>query len=122
MARGGIDAQWARKVGRGATQSVMPGLDPGIHAVPSERAKEPLEWIAGPAMTRGEEGEPDLPPHSAPKKSQSGLMFSAMTTNAVTAASAVTQRGEMSCPILRLSAVNITSGTMAKGSWRLNTT
>jgi predicted lactoylglutathione lyase len=34
----------------------MPGLDPGIHAVTSQRAEAPLEWIAGssPAMTKGE--------------------------------------------------------------------
>jgi hypothetical protein len=32
---------------------VMPGLDPGIHAVTAQRAEKPVEWIAGssPAMT-----------------------------------------------------------------------
>jgi hypothetical protein len=32
---------------------VMPGLDPGIHAVTSQQAETPVEWIAGssPAMT-----------------------------------------------------------------------
>jgi hypothetical protein len=31
----------------------MPGLDPGIHAVPVRRVEAPVEWIAGssPAMT-----------------------------------------------------------------------
>jgi hypothetical protein len=31
----------------------MPGLDPGIHAVTTERVEAPMEWIAGssPAMT-----------------------------------------------------------------------
>jgi hypothetical protein len=30
----------------------MPGLDPGIHAVPSERTEATMEWIAvKPAMT-----------------------------------------------------------------------
>jgi hypothetical protein len=30
----------------------MPGLDPGIHAVTSQQAEVPVEWIAGssPAM------------------------------------------------------------------------
>src|SRR5262245_63254984 len=34
--------------------SVMPGLDPGIHAVTLERTGPPVEWIAGssPAMTK----------------------------------------------------------------------
>src|SRR6478672_7708673 len=34
--------------------SVMPGLDPGIHAVTLERTEAPVEWIAGssPAMTK----------------------------------------------------------------------
>jgi hypothetical protein len=32
---------------------VMPGLDPGVHAVTPQRATMPMEWIAGssPAMT-----------------------------------------------------------------------
>jgi hypothetical protein len=36
-------------------QLVMPGLDPGIHAVTAQQAETPVEWIAGssPAMTRG---------------------------------------------------------------------
>ena len=41
---------------------------------------------------------------------------------AVTAASPVSQRGAISAPILCLSAVNITSGTMAKGSCKLKIT
>jgi hypothetical protein len=33
---------------------VMPGLDPGIHAVTAQQALKPMEWIAGssPAMTK----------------------------------------------------------------------
>jgi hypothetical protein len=33
---------------------VMPGLDPGIHAVTAKQMEVPGEWIAGssPAMTR----------------------------------------------------------------------
>jgi hypothetical protein len=32
---------------------VMPGFDPDIHAVTSQRVEAPMEWIAGssPAMT-----------------------------------------------------------------------
>jgi hypothetical protein len=32
----------------------MPGLDPGIYAVTSQKVDAPMEWIAGssPAMTR----------------------------------------------------------------------
>ncbi|MET0380435.1 MAG: hypothetical protein ABWZ94_00870 [Methyloceanibacter sp.] len=32
---------------------VMPGFDPGIHAVTAQQAEAPAEWIAGssPAMT-----------------------------------------------------------------------
>jgi hypothetical protein len=32
---------------------VMPGLDPGIHAVTPQQVEVPVEWIAGssPAMT-----------------------------------------------------------------------
>jgi hypothetical protein len=35
--------------------AVMPGLDPGIHDVMSQRVEAPMEWIAGssPAMTIG---------------------------------------------------------------------
>jgi hypothetical protein len=35
---------------------VMPGLDPGIHAVTARRVEAPMEWIAGssPAMTEKE--------------------------------------------------------------------
>ena len=38
---------------------VMPGLDPGIHAVTSQPMEAPMEWIAGssPAMTRKEKRE-----------------------------------------------------------------
>jgi hypothetical protein len=28
----------------------MPGLDPGIHAVTSQRAEAPVEWIAGSSL------------------------------------------------------------------------
>jgi hypothetical protein len=33
--------------------NVMPGLEPGIHAVPLRQSEAPMEWIAGssPAMT-----------------------------------------------------------------------
>ena len=50
------------------------------------------------------------------------LMLSAITTTATSTASAVTQRGATSSPILRLSAVNMTSGTMANGSCMLRIT
>ena len=53
------------------------------------------------------------PPAKA--KSYSSLMLSTMRTAAVRTASAVTQRGATSSPILRRSAVNITSGTMENG-------
>ena len=41
-----------------AISLVMPGLDPGIHAVTAQLAQTPMEWIAGtsPAMTTGERG------------------------------------------------------------------
>ena len=50
------------------------------------------------------------------EKSQSSLTFSVITMIAVTAAIAVSQRGATNAPILPLSEVNMTSGTMAKGS------
>ena len=55
-------------------------------------------------------------------KSTSSLTLSAMMMTAVSAASAVTQRGATSSPILRRSAVNITSGTIANGNCRLRIT
>ena len=45
-----------------------------------------------------------------------------MIIAAVSAASAVSQRGAMNGPILARLAVNITSGTTANGSCRLSTT
>jgi hypothetical protein len=38
----------------GFSFTVMPGLDPGIHAVTHQQAEALMEWIAGssPAMTR----------------------------------------------------------------------
>ncbi len=61
--RGGVDHrldahhQWRPVHGLMALRflsPVMPGLDPGIHAVTSQRVAAPVEWIAGssPAMTR----------------------------------------------------------------------
>jgi protein-S-isoprenylcysteine O-methyltransferase Ste14 len=49
-------------------------------------------------------------------KSTSSFTFRAMMTAATSTASADTQRGAVNSPILRRSAVNITSGTTAKGS------
>src|SRR4029078_5010546 len=54
--------------------------------------------------------------HSEGAKSHNSLTLSVITVAAIAAASTVTQRGARRPPILRLSAVNITSGTMAKGS------
>src|SRR5690348_16799458 len=54
--------------------------------------------------------------HSKVAKSHNSLTLSVITVAAIAAASTVTQRGARRAPILRLSAVNITSGTMAKGS------
>jgi hypothetical protein len=50
------------------------------------------------------------------RKSINSFTLSAMMIAATTTASAVTQRGAISSFILRRSAVNITSGTTAKGS------
>ncbi len=49
-------------------------------------------------------------------------MFSAMMMAATTPATSVSQPGATSAPILALSRVNITSGTMAKGNWKPSTT
>src|SRR6202040_62988 len=65
-------------------------------------------------------GEP-LHDHPA-TKSNTSFAFSAMMMAAVSAASAVSQRGATNGPILARLAVNITSGTTANGSCRLSTT
>ena len=49
-------------------------------------------------------------------------MFSAMMMAAITPATTVSHTGATSAPSLALSRVNITSGTMAKGSWKAITT
>src|SRR4029079_18747208 len=54
--------------------------------------------------------------HSEVAKSHNNLTLSVITVAAIAAASTVTQRGARRAPILRLSAVNITSERMAKGS------
>ena len=64
---------------------------------------------------------PGPPSDSRYATSRSKMIFAlrAITTTATSTASAVTQRGATSSPILRLSAVNSTSGTIARGAaWR----
>jgi hypothetical protein len=36
---------------------VVPGLDPGIHAVPLRQGEAPVEWIAGSSLAMTKEGE-----------------------------------------------------------------
>ena len=45
-----------------------------------------------------------------------------MMMAAMIAATAVSHKGETSAPIFALSRVNMTSGTMAKGSWKARIT
>jgi hypothetical protein len=49
-------------------------------------------------------------------------MFSAMMMAPTTPAAIVSMPGATSVPILALSRVNITSGTIAKGNWKASTT
>jgi hypothetical protein len=79
-------------------------------------------WVARSSRAMTAVGVADALNSHPVTKSHTSFAFSAMMMTAVSAASAVSQRGATNGPILARLAVNITSGTTANGSCRLSTT